>query len=1538
MKLAYKILRTIAVSLLLTAILLPAALYVALSTEVVQNFMRRRAASELTTLLGSQVSIDHIAVSPFNRVTLFGVKVANPDSLRTDSIPYALTVRQLGAGINIWDYLAHDRMVINYAEIIEPHFTLYRDSAAAPLNIAPIIEKLSPKDTSRPSPQYDLSINTVVIRSASLDYNVLSAPVDTTRFNANHISINALNADLLVPRLSNNRTEIDLRRLTLTEQSGLAISDISAGCIITPDTLSLRGLEISTPTSHLAFNDQTLSLAPDSHLRQHRLASLPVDISLNPGSHISTADLSKFVPALAPFDVDLAAQFHLHGTLSSLNVDNLSLVSDSGVEFYGEGHVDGLLTDSLLHFTIPAVSLQIEGTHAAEIVALASPEQIKLARLLRNAGSILASLSAQGTTREGNASVGLITTQGRLTLDTDYRSANSRPSFTGYLAADQINLANLLQGVATGAASSISDLSLSATYDITPQHTIPGGNIQVDLSSITYLGHQYTNISAEAEIDHDAASIALTSECPGLNIDAYASLQPYSEKARLLDFTVNASDLNLANLGIYPRYPHRKLTLQATGSVSASSLHDASGRIDIETLDWTNNSGKGLILNDMMLLCTRNDEADTLSITSEIIDGEVIGHFDIPTLIPTAKAIVAATMPALANADSTAVYTAPTYTNDFTYSFSVNTLEPLEPTVKIPVKLLHPVRIYGAMHGSTGSLSATVDAPYLLQGKKIIEGTTLQACISDQSDSLSTPAGAHINFGTAIPTKDGLMHILAGAHAVNDHLDCNMQWRIDRRHLFTGDLNLSARFRRDEEHRLTTRVNINPGTAVFNDTVWTVEPALITCVGKEISVDDFKAWRHNQAIEITGRASESPLDTLSVSLQNVNLDYVFETLAIPTAMFGGNVTGQVYATRLLTSSPQAFTPGLQVNGLKYNGTVLGDALLRSAWDNADKSVSIFADITQADTRHSTVDGKIYVLADSLDFHFDADRIPIGFLQTYMAAFATDVSGYATGKAHLWGTFKLIDMTGDVFGEDVKITLGFTNTSYTTTDTVHLTPGRIDIPPITIHDDFGHTATLKGWLTHQCFKSPEFKFEVSDARDLLVYDVRQHPDLRWYGKVFGNGHAEVSGRPGLVDINLDMTTTAGSSFTYILSDALEAPEFTFLTFRDRNQALKDSLEAASAPPLVLEYRRKLQNESDQSQSSNYLLDLKVDITPQAQINLVMDPVGGDCIRAHGSGNLRMTYDASNEDLRMNGTYVVDRGSYNFTLQDIIIKDFKLREGSSIAFHGDPYAAQLDLVASYQAKANLTDLDQSFLEDKELNRTNVPVDALLIVKGDMRQPEITFDLDFPTLTQETKRKVRSIINTEEMMNRQIIYLLALNRFYTPDYMKATRGNEFFSVASSTLSSQLSNILGQLSDNWSIAPNLRSDRGDFSDVEVDVALSSQLLNNRLLLNGNFGYRDKSLNNNSFIGDFDIEYLLNPRGTWRLKAYNRYNDQNYYLKSALTTQGVGIVFKRDFDDFFSFLRRKRPAKTQTDTTETGAPTPRATSEQPDTSLLQFH
>ena len=291
------------------------------------------------------------------------------------------------------------------------------------------------------------------------------------------------------------------------------------------------------------------------------------------------------------------------------------------------------------------------------------------------------------------------------------------------------------------------------------------------------------------------------------------------------------------------------------------------------------------------------------------------------------------------------------------------------------------------------------------------------------------------------------------------------------------------------------------------------------------------------------------------------------------------------------------------------------------------------------------------------------------------------------------------------------------------------------------------------------------------------------------------------------------------------------------------------------------------------------------------------------------------------MKMFGSYTVDQGRYNFTLQDIIIREFNIKPGATIAFHGDPLQAVVDLQAAYSVNANLLDLDESFADDRELNRTLVPVNALLNLSGVISQPDISFDIEFPTLTTDVYRKVKSIISTDDLMNQQMLYLLALGRFYTPEYMGGTgRNNELASVASSTVSSQLTSMLGQINDNWTIAPNFHSDKGDFSDVEVELALSSRLLNNRLLLNGNFGYTDNAMNSNNFIGDFDIEYLLTKNGNFRLKAYNRYNDQNYYIRNALTTQGVGIMFKHDFNNFLRRHRSKKVAEVSApaDTTAT--------------------
>ena len=294
-----------------------------------------------------------------------------------------------------------------------------------------------------------------------------------------------------------------------------------------------------------------------------------------------------------------------------------------------------------------------------------------------------------------------------------------------------------------------------------------------------------------------------------------------------------------------------------------------------------------------------------------------------------------------------------------------------------------------------------------------------------------------------------------------------------------------------------------------------------------------------------------------------------------------------------------------------------------------------------------------------------------------------------------------------------------------------------------------------------------------------------------------------------------------------------------------------------------------------------------------------------------------YDTDAEDpLIVTGVYNIEKGTYNFTLQDIIVKEFLIDTGSKITFEGDPFSAiYVDIAAVYRLTANLLDLDESFGMDKSFNNTNVPVRAIMNLTGNLANPDIKFKLEYPTLTGEASDKVNSIIGTDDMLNRQIIYLLAMNRFYTPEYMGGTnKNNELASVASSTISSQLSSMLGQLSENWRISPNFKSDKGDFSDVEVNLALSSQLLNNRLIINGNFGYRDKIANNTNtnFIGDFDIEWLIKRTGNMRFKTYgySHFNDQTYTVKNSRTTQGVGLELEYDFDKPFVFWKNKKNKK----------------------------
>jgi len=148
---------------------------------------------------------------------------------------------------------------------------------------------------------------------------------------------------------------------------------------------------------------------------------------------------------------------------------------------------------------------------------------------------------------------------------------------------------------------------------------------------------------------------------------------------------------------------------------------------------------------------------------------------------------------------------------------------------------------------------------------------------------------------------------------------------------------------------------------------------------------------------------------------------------------------------------------------------------------------------------------------------------------------------------------------------------------------------------------------------------------------------------------------------------------------------------------------------------------------------------------------------------GTGNLRFEFDTYS-DIKLFGTYTIEKGNYLFTLQNVIRKEFKIDEGSTLTWTGDLYNAQVKIKGIYSLMASLRDLmDESQLSS--LPRTTVPVNCILLLSGNLMKPNVEFDIDLPSSDESVKQMVKSIISTNEMMARQIIYLLIFNKFYNP-----------------------------------------------------------------------------------------------------------------------------------------------------------------------------
>jgi hypothetical protein len=528
------------------------------------------------------------------------------------------------------------------------------------------------------------------------------------------------------------------------------------------------------------------------------------------------------------------------------------------------------------------------------------------------------------------------------------------------------------------------------------------------------------------------------------------------------------------------------------------------------------------------------------------------------------------------------------------------------------------------------------------------------------------------------------------------------------------------------------------------------------------------------------------------------------------------------------------------------------------------------------------------------------RCNLYFLNKYTSHIFTNFQGRATGWARVFGAFKQINIEGDMVADETSMHVNAIGTDYHLAgDSIILRPDNIYIRKATVYDRQGgpgriaHSATIDGHLMHTNMKHLRFNFGI-EANNILGYDQRSFGHRDFYGTVYATGNMEMFGQPGNLNININCTPMPGSRIVYNVSRPETITEAGFITYVSQ----RDSSD------VVLQSEEKPEEEETEG---DMRLNFDLNITPDATMRLMMDPKSGDYIDLNGSGHILANY-YNKSKFQMYGTYHVDHGIYKLSIQDFIHKDFQFERGGSLVFGGDAYQAALNLKAKYMVpNVSLDDLSAT-----SLGLSNTRVDCIMNIGGRAEAPEVSFDFDLPNANEDERQMVRSMMNTDEERNMQVIYLLGIGRFYNQSMQYVSAADQsrtaVNSLVSSTLSNQFNQIMSNMlgTNNWSFGANLRTGETGWDQTDVEGILSGRLLNNRLLINGNIGYRESYYSTNNFIGDFDVQYLLTPSGTISLKAYNQTNDR-YFIQSSLTTQGIGIQFKKDFNRWKEFFRLNR-------------------------------
>lgn len=1461
-----KALKKSIIILIIAALSLPSAALILFQLPSVQNFTAKRAAFLISKTIGTKVNVSKGYYLLFDRVIFEDISIIDKsgDTLllcENTSIRFSPTS------------IIKGKPKIKSVKIKGGNFKIKADSTGK-TNLDFLFKKREKKKRNN---LIAFKFNEISIEDFKFSY-YNSIKVNELE-NNNTMSFSNLivsEINLKVDNLSYDKGKInaELKDLSGIEKSGFKIN-LSSKVNVEKGKIALEDMVFKDNYSKLNASNFSLNYR-DSKSFQHFTDSVKIEAKFS-NSVLNSKSLAYFSSNINKFFLLINFKGSFTGNISAFSINDFTVTSQSGFSSITlNSRFTGL---PKIEETSAFVDIKNGYSTISDIQSiigdLTGVEKKSFLSSIQPFSKINIKGGLAGLLTDFVANVNLSTLFGSSDIDVILNRDLKKDGFkiSGAISADNFEIGKIIKNKLFGKVS----FKSSMTAILRPE--VRGGNIfdidSLKVDKLEFNRYVYRNILAVGNLENNRFDGKVV--CHDKNLDfIFQGILGFSSKAdSYYDFYANILFANLYELNLDKRDSVSQLQFKTLANYKQNRSGDIFGDISVTNFKYTNSSGVNNIGN-ILLTSESTQNRFSATLESDFANANYSGNQNFTHFIKILKGSITKRHLTIFDDSNTAeISLTDNYKFDLTFK-----------DIKSIASFVLP-----GFHLAEGS-------SFNIELKSGVENTIFKSNLVGYKNF----DAENLIFRFTTGLKDSSRCLLsADKIAINNTLfdTTNLVSTFDKNQInikvsfpnntFSSSLNFNSKilFSRIDSNskKIKSIIKIEPSEFTLYDDLWEIPISQISIQKDSICIDNLKLNNKIQQISVNGNISKNPNDSLKINIANLNISPL-NFITKNVFRFKGRINGDI-SIQDWFGNPK-ITSDISFKEIYLNNNSYGDLYLSTVWNNRSKLFDLNLRNISNGVEKMNAEG-IYRPENS---YFDVDaqlsRFNFSLIESFLSTLISDTQGEISGKVKVSGPIDKLSLDSDNIDlENAKLKIIYTNVLYDLNAKIRLSENRIIFEDARLADRLGSVGKLKAELTHNYFKNLMFDTRI-DFTNFECINTREKDNSVFYGNIYGTGNMLIKGSISKIEMFIDAEVHKPSSLHIPLSSTSEAVDNNLLRFTtptiDKN--LKIGIE-----DIIKQRQQKHRNKSELK------LTMNLSSTNDALLNIEINKAIGNIITAYGTGLIKLDINTADKSFGILGDYVISKGDYQF---NYALKQFKINEGGTLKFTGDIRNTNIDLSASYRAKASVN----SLLADTTSIGNRRSVDCKIDLKGALLNPNITFKIDVPDLDPATKSRVDAALNTEDKVVRQVMSLLVTGSFI-PDVQSSivNNNNILYSNLTEILSNQINTIFGQL--NIPLDLNFNYQQGNNGRDVFDAAISAQLLNNRVVVNGNIGNSPYSTDAGTITGDLEVEVKLDPKGKLRAKVFSKSADQfsNYLDRSQ--RNGVGVAFRDEFTTFSELLNK---------------------------------